>query len=185
MSSNALSRIALVNVRRLLYCLLILASQQLVRKMKHSYTYTSFSRELCHTNDKNSTYIWLCIVFVLCCVLLWFRRIWFVEHDVEYRWCVLLLQKSCQVTSMSLLTVNFMIDFDDDMYGYLPSPDSKVHGAKMGPAWVLSAPDGPHVGTMNLAIRVLFVGTLPSMRCLCNILSVVRTSHICMRGMAS
>ena len=31
-------------------------------------------------------------------------------------------------------------------------PDSKVHGIKMGPTWVLSAPDGPHVGPMNLAI---------------------------------
>ena len=33
-------------------------------------------------------------------------------------------------------------------------PDSKVHGANMGPTWVLPAPDGPHVGPMNLAIRV-------------------------------
>ena len=33
-------------------------------------------------------------------------------------------------------------------------PDSKVHGANMGPTWVLSAPAGPHVGPMNLAIRV-------------------------------
>ena len=32
-------------------------------------------------------------------------------------------------------------------------PDSKVRGANMGPTWVLSAPDGPHVGPMNLAIR--------------------------------
>ena len=32
-------------------------------------------------------------------------------------------------------------------------PDNKVHGANMGPTWVLSAPDGPHVGPMNLAIR--------------------------------
>ena len=31
--------------------------------------------------------------------------------------------------------------------------DSKVHGANMGPTWVLSAPDGPHVGPLNLAIR--------------------------------
>ena len=30
-------------------------------------------------------------------------------------------------------------------------PDSKVHGANMGPIWVFSAPDGPHVGPMNLA----------------------------------
>ena len=34
------------------------------------------------------------------------------------------------------------------------TPDSKVHGANMGPAWVQSAPGGPHVGPMNLAIRV-------------------------------
>ena len=33
-------------------------------------------------------------------------------------------------------------------------PDNKVHGANMGPTWVLSAPDGPHVGPMNLAMRV-------------------------------
>ena len=33
-------------------------------------------------------------------------------------------------------------------------PGSKVHGANMGPSWVLAAPDGPHVGPMNLAIRV-------------------------------
>ena len=30
-------------------------------------------------------------------------------------------------------------------------PDSKVHGANMGPTWVLSSPGGPHVGPMNLA----------------------------------
>ena len=33
------------------------------------------------------------------------------------------------------------------------TPDSKVHGANMGTTWVLSAPDGPHVSPMNLAIR--------------------------------
>ena len=33
------------------------------------------------------------------------------------------------------------------------SPESKVHGANMGPTWVLSAPDGTHVGPMNLALR--------------------------------
>ena len=33
------------------------------------------------------------------------------------------------------------------------APDNKVHGANMGPTWVLSAPGGPHVGPMNLAIR--------------------------------
>ena len=33
------------------------------------------------------------------------------------------------------------------------TPDRTVHGAIMGLTWVLSAPDGPHVGPMNLAIR--------------------------------
>ena len=32
-------------------------------------------------------------------------------------------------------------------------PYSNVHGANRGPTWVLSAPDGPYVGPMNLAIR--------------------------------
>ena len=36
-------------------------------------------------------------------------------------------------------------------------PASKVHGANMGPTWVLSAPDGLHVGPMNLALRVFQV----------------------------
>ena len=35
------------------------------------------------------------------------------------------------------------------------SPDSKVHGDNMGLTWVLSAPDGPHVGPIKLAIKVI------------------------------
>ena len=31
-------------------------------------------------------------------------------------------------------------------------PDSKVQGANMGLTWVLSAPGGPHIGPINLAI---------------------------------
>ena len=37
--------------------------------------------------------------------------------------------------------------------------DSKVHGANMGPTWALSAPNGPHVGPKNLAIRVTLYST--------------------------
>ena len=40
-------------------------------------------------------------------------------------------------------------------------PDNKYHGANMGSIWVLSAPDGSHVGPMNLAIRVAAVGCQP------------------------
>ena len=31
-----------------------------------------------------------------------------------------------------------------------PSPDTKVHGANMGPTWVLSAPDGPMLAPWTL-----------------------------------
>ena len=44
-------------------------------------------------------------------------------------------------------------------------PDSKVHGANMGPTWVLSVPDGPHVGPRNLAIRVAWLMEAVGMSC--------------------
>ena len=34
----------------------------------------------------------------------------------------------------------------------LNNPDSKVHGANMGPSWGRQDPAGPYVGHMNLAI---------------------------------
>ena len=37
---------------------------------------------------------------------------------------------------------------------YINCPYSKIHGINLGPTWVLSAPDGPRVGPMNLAIGV-------------------------------
>ena len=44
---------------------------------------------------------------------------------------------------------------DFNCYGLISSvivPNNKVHGANMGSTWVLLAPDGRHVGPMNLAI---------------------------------
>ena len=32
------------------------------------------------------------------------------------------------------------------------NPDSKVHGANVGPIWGRQDPGGPHVGPMNFAI---------------------------------
>ena len=42
-------------------------------------------------------------------------------------------------------------------------PESKMHGANMGPIWGRQDPGGPHVGPLNFAIwgialRTLFVG---------------------------
>ena len=39
-------------------------------------------------------------------------------------------------------------------FGWLSetAPDSKIHGAKVGPIWGLQDPGGPHVGPMNIVI---------------------------------
>ena len=43
------------------------------------------------------------------------------------------------------------------MIWYETYPDSKVHGANMGPIWGRQDPGGPHVGPMNFAIWVPLV----------------------------
>ena len=35
-------------------------------------------------------------------------------------------------------------------------PDSKVHGANMGPIWGRQDPGGPHVGPINFVVWVLY-----------------------------
>ena len=47
--------------------------------------------------------------------------------------------------SLSLFKLWFMFCFSHCSAVCNIFPDSKVHGANMGPTWVLSAPDGPHV----------------------------------------
>ena len=37
------------------------------------------------------------------------------------------------------------------------SPNSKVHGATMGPIWGRQDPGGPHVGPMNFAVWDVFL----------------------------
>ena len=44
-----------------------------------------------------------------------------------------------------------MQQFPQSLIAY---PDSKVHGANMGPIWGRQDPGGPHVGPMNFAIWV-------------------------------
>ena len=40
-------------------------------------------------------------------------------------------------------------------YSVHDSPDSKVHGANVGPAWGRQGQGGPHVGHVNLAIWII------------------------------
>ena len=58
----------------------------------------------------------------------------------------------------------FFVQMDNDVVGSIimavsiyyghEFPDSKVHGAKMGPIWGQQDPGGPHVVPMNVAIWV-------------------------------
>ena len=62
------------------------------------------------------------------------------------------LQKGSQLVkpmSLSLLLMPWLHPWNW-LYN---TTNSKVRGANMGPTWVLSAPDGPHNGPMNIAIR--------------------------------
>ena len=43
------------------------------------------------------------------------------------------------------------------------TPDSKVHGANMGPTWALSALDGLHIGPMNPSSHIINVAADDSM----------------------
>ena len=63
-------------------------------------------------------------------------------------------RKSASLTHNDVSTRLLNIDGLAQDCGLALYPDSKVHGANMGPTWVLSAPDGPHVGPINLTIRV-------------------------------
>ena len=53
-----------------------------------------------------------------------------------------------------MIVLDWLTEYSQTKYHriiYRYYPDSKVHGANMGPTLVLSVPDGPHVGPMNLA----------------------------------
>ena len=51
---------------------------------------------------------------------------------------------------------NYLLMLWNDPFFYktLNCPDSKVHGANMGPIWGRQDPGGPHVGPVNFAIWV-------------------------------
>ena len=67
------------------------------------------------------------------------------EHQVED----ILMTLADQVRKRRLMMYQYFKDYDrvsEERWRYFiqAHPDSKVHGANMGPTWVLSAPDRPH-----------------------------------------
>ena len=61
-------------------------------------------------------------------------------------------QKSIPWILNELGDPKFELSAFDLLHNQISNPDSKVHGANMGPIWVLLAPKGPNVGHMNLDI---------------------------------
>ena len=45
---------------------------------------------------------------------------------------------------------------------WILDPDSKAHGAHMGPIWGRQDPGGPHIGPMNFAICGCFLHAVRS-----------------------
>ena len=65
----------------------------------------------------------------------------------------------CLIKQVTYTILNIILQ-GEVLYWFMsaPYPDSKVHGANMGPTWVLSAQYGPLVGPINLALRVHYDG---------------------------
>ena len=79
------------------------------------------------------------------------QNIFYFTHFVEV-WLQTIFQRGWIVSFQLAMMVK------DQVYHYWniamtqQNPDSKVHGANMGPIWGRQDPDGPHVGPMNFAI---------------------------------
>ena len=58
------------------------------------------------------------------------------------------------MVTQSMLLIDMSGHQAQHEYNMFTYPDSKVHGAYMGPTWGRQDPGGPHVGPMNLAIWV-------------------------------
>ena len=77
------------------------------------------------------------------------------------QWCSLICVNATFRQTLTLVT-GACLSSDFRLVSERNYTDSKVHGANVGPTWVLSAPDRPHVGPMNLAIRVVSLHDLRS-----------------------
>ena len=92
-----------------------------------------------------------------------FSASWFL-YEVIHQWTSDSLHKRPVMWSFD---VCFVVSFNKlwnklvslvTIIGTYNYPDSKIHGANMGPTWVLSTTGGSQVGLLNLAIWVAVLG---------------------------
>ena len=81
-----------------------------------------------------------------------------IRYLTESQWSVTIagimrlyfLKLKTRLAAVSCARWSLLMRFSDSPFMKLP--DSKVHGANMGPIWGRQDPGGPHVGPMNFAI---------------------------------
>ena len=81
-----------------------------------------------------------------------YQDVWMISwrhHSIETSWFI--TSNVLSFNDFSVVSLDMLLRQCTCLW--FDIPDSKSHGANMGPTWVLSAPDGPHVGPMNLAIK--------------------------------
>ena len=73
--------------------------------------------------------------------------------EIKDRVSLATITHACFSCDWNFYCVRFQTHSTTDIVGISSEiANSNIHGANMGPTWVLSAPDGPHVGPMNLSI---------------------------------
>ena len=140
--------------------------------VKHAHRLWIFTIMIYHIYSfvllQRRSYIYICIYICVCvCIYIWGSMIWLAQCQWSYRAgygqtsSIVREHNSLDIvynTMKSCLDGLVQMTIDSISYAIseVTSPDIKVHEANMGPAWVLSAPCGSHVGLMNLAIWVPF-----------------------------
>ena len=74
--------------------------------------------------------------------------------NVKHRYCCLTLRAVISLANRCAAPRPFETSILDLETSKVKVPDSKLHGANMGPIWGRQDPGGPHVGPMNFAIWV-------------------------------
>ena len=113
-------------------------------KYNHKYPLVTIIRLLWnYLHNPYTTCIWYIVIVQSVCI--------FIQ-------CQIMIQGNCSILSIGLTFVarygcSHFVSILMVIMMTQSTPDIKVHGTNMGPTWVLSAPNGPHVDPMNLAIR--------------------------------
>ena len=79
------------------------------------------------------------------CFCIWWQNFKPLPKIVRYNACW--IYRMCEVAVISVFILRSEIRLLEN------TPDSKPHRVNMRPTWILSAPAGPHVGPMNLALE--------------------------------